>query len=119
MERPADSMDSRFGGQWQMSGEVCNYLQQYPSRCSSRYSARAQNQSLARQESLARELLNTKARGCEGIWGSAQRPRWKFWARLERPKDGARANQLWRFPLVLTEMFLSWLIYQSLVNPVQ
>ena len=38
-------------------------------------------------ETLARELQLEEVRGREGIWGSAQRSRWKFWARIEGPKD--------------------------------
>jgi hypothetical protein len=36
---------------------------------------------------LVQRLLKNRARDCEGIWGSAQRSRWKFWARIEGPKD--------------------------------
>jgi hypothetical protein len=52
-----------------------------------------------------------QVRGREGIWGSAQRSRWKFWARSEGPKDERQSKPALAFSI--------WAVCQRSMTPNQ
>src|SRR5215469_12632577 len=87
--------------QWLIPWNHVQTLASLVLRSPDRQSAIAMKSITYRLRNLARQLQLRKARGREGIWGSAQRSRWKFWALLRCQKMNARTNQFWRFPFVL------------------